>query len=226
MFENQSYRTFLVVVAHHDDEALFFGGALTNIANKGLRKICIVVLTDVEYENKPTTDEQRSNDPQRRARRLHAFYQVAHDLSAVVMHLNLPQVQCLSAPDAMIVENDAYTSLHRLYRKLEPDCILTHGREGEYTAEKYAHGWEEAREQHKLAYRLVRRLPYQIPLGHDQPAAKWAYDINGELHVEFDHDAKAKLLAYYRTGCTQEAEWRPELTYPEFVATERFTTID
>lgn len=234
MFEQQPYRRFLVVAAHHDDESLFFGGTLVNIAEQGGRDILIVVLTGVQWENPPTTPEQEANEPRRQANRLGAFQSVCYDLSQRIGTsaycesdcLRLPQVNKLSAPDAHAIEEMAYSNLLAIFREFQPDCILTHGRDGDYTGPKYGVPcWDDAREQHKLAHRLVRRLPDEVPPGRDAPAAKWGYDLLGEMQVRVEHEAKMRLLSYYRVGCTQTPEWRAELNYPEFVLTERFTAI-
>ena len=215
-----SLKRWLVLASHHDDESLFFGGTIDALAS-ARKEAHVVVLTGVEYENPPpvppSTPEDSRRERTRQITRLHAFANAAVLLGAKSMSgLAIPQVQKLSPCDAYAVEEWAYRELLRFVHGWFPDAILTHGKLGEYTTPQYATGWETARAQHALAYRLAVRLP--VP-------RVFAYDLAGEYKVGFDRSVKEKSLAFYRLGCTQAVEWNPMMSYPEFVETEAFTEV-
>lgn len=215
MFDD-GLKTWLVLAAHYDDEALMFGNALLSLVAKG-RRIVIAVLTDVAHTNPPRTPEQLAGEPQRQARRLAAFAKVCERLQAEPVHFNCPQLaNDGNAAAKWDTEIDAREELLTTISWLQPDAIITHGQAGEYTAEKYANGWQVAREQHAFASRLCDVL---------SGMAVYRREPNGSLVVPFDAE-KVGLLEHYRIGCTQTPTWDAEKLYPEFVyEPERYSLI-
>ena len=200
----------LCVVAHYDDESLFFGGTLLDLAKDGA-EIHIAVLTDVAYCN-PGKDSQREELRQRM--RLGAFARVCMELRAYAYHGDLPQV--FEVPAAGWA---AISFVYRTIKKVAPDVIITHGEDGDYTGAAYVNGYDVARAQHQLAYDAVHAADPACPI--------WAYDPAGPVRIPVDYEAKAKLLDFYRYGCTQVPEWPAERWYPQFAKTpqERFRCL-
>lgn len=212
MFD-ESLKTWMVLAAHFDDEALMFGNLLLTLAAEG-RMIWIAVLTAVAHTNPAVTPEQIAGEPQRQARRLAAFAHVCGHLNARPIYLGSPQLATVT--DQMQAHIDAREALLDAIDLAKPDAIITHGRAGEYTASKYSNGWHTAREQHAFASRLCNALP---------GVAVYRREPDGPLVVPA-HPRKAHLLAHYRVGTTQTPTWEPEEIYPEFVnEPERYAIV-
>lgn len=203
----------LFVVAHPDDEALFFGGTAINLY-QDQTEIHIAVLTDAKFCNSPKTAEQWEREPARIACRWGAFARACLSVRAFAYRAKLPQA---AESDSALIEKQARAWLTNLFRAVCPTHIFTHGPEGDYTADKYISGWEVARAQHKLCHDLVRQLS-QIPFH--------AIDPNGDIIFRIDRAKKVDLLRFYRYGCTQTKTWDAEKDYSEWCTdVERFTLI-
>ncbi len=79
----------LVVIAHYDDEALFCGGTLLRLAERGA-DLHLAVITAVEHSNAPEQEGfDTEREQQRQRRRLAAFQSVCGELGAATSHLGL-----------------------------------------------------------------------------------------------------------------------------------------
>jgi|GEM_PF-2587645 len=199
----------LFVVAHPDDEALFFGGTMLSLACDRI-EIHIAVLTGAKFCNSPKTPEQAEREPARIACRWGAFARVCLAVRAFAYRARLPQM--LEANHSVYAKGLHW--LETLMKAIRPTLVFTHGKDGDYTAEKYADGWATARHQHKLCHDLTMET---------SPTNVHAIDPEGDIIYQFDRDKKMKLLDYYRHGCTQTKVWDAEKNYPEFCTdVERF----
>jgi LmbE family N-acetylglucosaminyl deacetylase len=197
----------MVLAAHYDDEALFFGGLLL-AAQAVAKSLTIAVLTDVSACNPPRTPQEVAREPYRRNMRLGAFARVCQEVGATGIHLRLPQIA--ECKDRHATTALAEWVLLDALADYEPSVVVTHGVDGDYTAQQYASGFDVARAQHRWAADLASSC--QPTYGY----ALWHYDRQGSIAVPVDLIAKSQLLDYYRYGCTQTPEWHGRELYPEF----------
>ena len=200
----------LCFAAHYDDEALFFGGTLLELARQGT-EIHIAVLTDVAYCNAPRNNEERSREDARQRMRLGAFARVCADLNARSHHGRLPQIAESDNPKR--IKMQAYQFLETLCDDLRLDLILTHGSDGDYSAPRYLKGYDTARAQHALCHEMAAT----IGKGY---TTVWERHLGGNIIIPARPSDRLALLDYYRFGCTQAPEWPAEKWYPEFALAE------
>ncbi len=207
-------KSVLCIAAHYDDEALFFGGTLLELARRGA-EIHIGVLTDVKHCNPPKNAEQQAKDHLRQRMRLGAFARVCQDLGAQSHHAHLGQIA--DAKDPASVRRDALDFLVGLFdtrietRQPGFDLQITHGSDGDYSDERYAKGYETARAQHVLCNEIAR----EVGTGW---CPVWEHHPEGDIIIPALPAGRLALLDYYRYGCTQADEWPAEKWYPEFAS--------
>lgn len=193
---HNSLKHWLCVVAHYDDEALFMGGLLLRLAELG-REIYIAVATDVTDTNRPPIKRKRRKYhvpfPEQCVNRLCQFNQVCYRLHAHPIHLH--QRQSESGPSRLPSLQKAIG--HQLM-ELEPHAIVTHGAEGEY-----------GHHQHKL-------VALAVATTRDPACPVFGCDLEGEISVGIDHEAKVDLLkCYYQGGHTVQF-WTPYLPKSDY----------
>jgi len=215
-FDILTAKHVLCVVAHYDDEALFFGGTLDRLATAGA-KIAILVLTDVAFCNPPMTFDRKQCEMDRRNARLRAFQNVCRKLNAVQYHLLLPQGETLGPRDVAENLQKATAGVVEVMRRHKTQLVLTHGPRGDHMAPKYADGRRVARCQHILAHDAVRQA--FAKLESPPPMLAWV-DPVGPIVIPIFLAAKMDLLNYYHAGTTQESTWDFMANYPEWVTHE------
>ena len=176
----------LVVVAHYDDEALFFGGTLLRMAKSGNIELTIVVVTDVVHTNAPGHKEKTTAEQEmlRCNTRLSAFYKVCFILGANYHHLKLPN----NTTAAHITH-----SLQPIIDDIKPGLIITHNEQGEY-----------GHDQHVATHKAVMLCRGKIET--------WTLaELGGDSTVQVSVDRKEKitLLKNYKKGGHRVKNWRP-----------------
>lgn len=178
----------LAIVAHHDDEALYFGGLLSIASRLGAR-LHIVVVTAPAPGRKDSATRQES------------FRQVCERLGAEHTELSQPD-----DPRRFMMEA-VRQGLLRIAEDFRPDIVLTHNADGE-PGDVYRKSFQRpagGHPVHELVHRSATCLIQSGIVKH-----LWTSGIgmdDADVLVEYDQREKQALLDCYAP------RWRPH-DYP------------
>lgn len=162
----------LVIVAHQDDEILFFGGLLSNLQGH-VEDMMIVNV----YE--PAKGRKDTNT------RLNAFSKMAEYLGAKGVCLCVEDVRPLSYKDYY----SSCTMLLGIIYGFSPDVIITHNHMGDY-----------GHSQHREVNEMVREITTNANPHMNMPrvlATVVGLEKEPDYLVKYDKKKKGKLFSFY-----------------------------
>lgn len=191
------YARVLCVVAHMDDESLFFGGTLRKLVEQRC-EVHVAVATRASDSNRPKGEHDLVEEVRRQNRRMVAFGRACGMIGVSRVHLlEQGNMKIESDIEAAARSGDwgVPAELAHVNREVLPSVVVTHGDEGRY---KHL--------QHSLVGTAVTML-FSVPV--------WTSDAEGPLRVQINLPWKRKLLDCYRYGTTQDRFWSPYKDPPE-----------
>jgi LmbE family N-acetylglucosaminyl deacetylase len=164
-------RRIAVVVAHQDDEALWFGGLLTELVNRGF------FIAELITTTKPAPDRPDTFT------RLTAFSKVAAVLETTATCLGFDDCAPHSPP---LLRSGMQDTVSAVLRGNNVHAVVTHGEEGEPCG-VYPGGHR----MHKITYAATANAAARLGI----PCLTRA--VKGQWSVDFDPTQKRKLLDFY-----------------------------
>ena len=176
-----------VVVAHQDDESLWFGGLLSRLPKW--------TVTDLISLTRPAPARPDTTT------RLNAFRQVAMEIGAMPKCL---YCQDMPAATEIVIPDDCwiFSVVSMAVEHAEPDVVISHGPAGE-PCNVYPGGHSV----HKMAAAAVRKVAHEMLIPYIY------HDLTGAYTVTFDPAMKKRLLDFYAPQWAPDAyPWRePEM---------------
>lgn len=211
-------KNILVVVAHQDDESLYFGGLLCELVNANpTNQITIACMTEPMPGRKDTLT------------RVEAFKKVCHLVQANYRIYNFKDYNRVSWNQVKYQLQDMQAKVSDLITQTQPQAIFTHNKLGEpnpnYTSKNKDNWWNklmlvnqekyQGHITHKLVHEAVKRASNQKGIDVYQTGIglkKFKYEVYYNMHQK-----KALLDCYL-------PQWSPK-NYNFCYLPERYTPI-